>query len=500
MRMFGILLVFAAMAAAGYWFTRPVETPLTRAQALIHEGKAAAALPLLEQFSEQHPDSAAVFPLLAQGYLSCERLGEGRTALDTALRLKLPADSVVPVVLAYASYYEGKGDFAESERLYESAQGSVPAKDLDAGRARLYVNWAEADSKAGKLEEAASHLEPASKLAPRLAEPLKSLIPHRLAESYRELSAIAETRKKNDKEAVELLQKSLLAADEPATRMALANIYSRQGKIDEAIDCYKKVKDSDPNNLETRHRLVDLLVQKKDYAGAQVALLELTDKERSVENYQLLANVDLRLKNSAGAVKALEDARKLRPKDLSLLEELEKVLTDWCAMLAKEGRTQESVSVRGHAERVAEMIALLEKKDENKEEKDENIPQPGAQQDQGQKPAWDPRVPPIALTSSKIWLAKGSLTPEGEIAIKNISGWPVTDLSLTAVFYDNTRRTRNGSIVLPVCSPSSPPFQPGTTRSLYFSCPNTVRADDQLAVIIFWRGRLLKELPVVKQR
>src|SRR5262249_31005528 len=152
--------------------------------------------------------------------------------------------------------------------------------------------------------------------------------------------------------------------DEPATRMALANIYSRLGKIDSAIECYEKVKENDPNNLESRHRLVDLNLQKKDYARAQAALLELTDKERSVENYQLLASVDQKLDNPAGAVKALEDARKLRPKDVGLLQELEKILLSWEAVLAKQGRMQEAISVRGHAESVAEMIALLGKKEE----------------------------------------------------------------------------------------------------------------------------------------
>lgn len=499
---FGILMVLLAVLAAVYWFTRPVETPLTRAQALIRAGKAAAALPLLEQFSVQHPDNSAVFPWLAQGYLNCERLGEGRTALDTALRLKLSGETVVPVVLDYANFYESKGDFEEAEGLFNSAQAALPAQDLMEGRAKLYLAWADTDSKAGRQEDAVKHLAPALELAPQLSEPLKSMVPHKLAETFRELAAIAETKKKNDKEAIELLKRSLDASDEPVTRMTLANIYSRQGLVDQAIDCYKKVKDGDPNNLESRHRLVDLLLQKKDFVAAQEALLELTDKERSVENYQLLASVDEKLNNQAGAVKALEDARKLRPKDLILLKDLERILLNWGALLAKQGRVQESISARGHAARITEMIALLDKKEEKKEdeEKSEQADMTVAAEGKSPAPKWDPRVPPIALTSSKIWLAKGSLTPEGEIAIKNICGSPVNDLSLTAVFYDNTRKTRNGSITVPVCGPSSPPFQQGTTRSLYFSCPNTVKADHQLAVIIFWRGRLLKELPVVKQR
>ncbi len=482
-------LVLAAIVAA-FLLWRPPETPLGRAQELIRAGKAAAAVPVLERFLSEHPDNAAVFPLLAQGYLSCDRLGEGRTALDTALRLKLPADTIMPVILSYASYYEQKGDFEEAEKLFASAQTAIPDRAMTEGRAKLYVNWAEANTRGGDLEASVQHLEQARRLIPGLGEPLTTVVPHRLAEQYRALAAIAETKKKDDRQALELLKKSLAASDEPVTWMSMANIYSRQGKVDDAIACYRKVKDADPNNLESRHRLVDLLVQEKDYARAQEALLELTDKERSVESYQLLASLDLKLGNSAGAVRALEDARRLRPRELGLLKQLEQVLTDWSAQLSKQGRLQEAVSVKGHAAQVAEVIAMTEKKSNQESDAAANA----------QAPSWNPASPPIALTASRIWLAKGSLTPEGQITVKNISGMPINDLSLTVVFFDNTLHSRNGSITLPVTGPSAPPFAPGTSRALYFSCPNIVQSEDHLAVIIFWRGRLLKELPVVKQQ
>jgi hypothetical protein len=50
-----------------------------------------------------------------------------------------------------------------------------------------------------------------------------------------------------------------------------------------------------------------------------------------------------------------------------------------------------------------------------------------------------------------------------------------------------------------VANGASPPFAPGAERTLYFSCPNIVRDDHQLAVIILWKGKFLKEFPVVKQ-
>ncbi len=500
----GGLLLAVALLVGGYLYLKPSETPLSKAVSLIRAGKAAAALPILEELSRQQPANASLFPWLAQAYLSTERLGEGRTALDTAIRTRQPAETLVPVVLAYAIYYEKKEDFKEAEKILESAQGACPRAALVEGQANLYMNWADAEAKSGRLGDAVARLESAQTLLPEVSESIRTLIPHKLCEYLQQQAAIAELKSKDDAGAIALLEKSLLVSDEPATRMALANIYKRQRKFDAAIDNYRIVSQKDPNNLEARHRLVDLLVQRKDFRSAQEALVELTDRERSVENYQLLASLYLKLRNPAGAVRALEDATNLRPKDVTLLAELERVLIDWSGLLSKQGKTQESMSVKGHADRVAEMLAMLgwkkQEKPDEAEKPDEVAGTEAASAAGGELPPLDPKVPPVALYSARIWLAKGSLTPEGEIRIRNIAGRPVSDLSLTAVFYDNTRRARCGSIVLPVATPTSVPFLANGMRTLYFSCPNIVKPDHQLAVIIFWKGRLLKELPVVKQR
>lgn len=485
---FFVVLSIVLIGFAVHYFTRPAETPFTRAAALIREGKAAAALPMLEELSRQHPENPEVFPWLAQVYLSTDRLAEGRTALDTALRLNVKGPTLSPVVLAYANYYEAKQDFDEAEKLFQSANNACPPKELSTGRGTLYAKWSESDLAHNDLKKAASHLELARQFSAQLQEPLKSSIPHRLSETYRQLAARAESTK-NDKEAIDLLLKSLAVADEPLTRMALAAIYTRTNQLDKAIENYKSVSSADEINLEARHHLIDLLCETKDYQTAQEALLELTDKEKSVENYQLLAAVDLKLENYAGAVRAFEDACDLRPKP-ELLKQLESVLLDWSALLMKQKKFQEAASVKGHAERVAEQLGMLIKEDKNPEDK----------QDKNATHADDPHVPPIALSSSRIWLAKGSLTPEGEIKIRNVAGKPIEDLSLSAVFYDNTLRRQCGSVTLPVATPQSQPFAEGEFRSLYFSCPITVKPEHQLAVIIFWKGRFLKEFPVVKQQ
>lgn len=461
---------------------KPAETPLMQAQSLIRAGKAAAALPILEQLSNKHPENPAVFPWLAQGYLSTDRVAEGRIALDTALKMELPPKDMLPAVLAFATYYARKGDFAEAEKLFQTASTVCPSDSLNGERAQLYYDWGEDCLAKNSLKEAVQRYEEANRLIAFTAEPLRSLIPHRLSEGYKRLAGLAETDAQNDQEAIALLEKSLSVSDEPATRMLLANLYNRCEQPEKAMENYQKVVEEDKNNLEARHQLIDLLIEKGDFEQAQIALVELTDQEKSVENYQQLVAVDLKLKNYAGAVRALEDVCALSHKP-ELLKQLLSVLNDWRAALIKENKLQEAVAVKGHADRVAELLAEMTKAERDKAQA--NL-------------KWGDKVPQIALVSSRTWLAQGSVTPEGEIKIKNISGGPINDLSLSAVFYDNTARHANGTVNLTVVTPSSPPFAADDARTLYFSCPNIVKADHQLAVLLFWKGRFLKEFPIVK--
>jgi tetratricopeptide (TPR) repeat protein len=481
-----IVLIVVMLAVR---FLKPAETPFDKAVTLVRQGKAAAALPVLEQLSTQHPANPAVFPWLAQGYLSTDRIAEGRIALDTALRMGLPASSLTQTIILYANFYQRKGDFEEAEKLLNS----VPPESISEDLARFYIDWSDSEIGQGQLESAVTHLEKANSLLSSVSEPLRALIPHRLSEAYRRLAGVAEINEKNDQKAINLLEKSLKANDEPATRMILANIYSRNEMRDKAIENYRAVAALDKNNLEARHHLIDLSIENADFEGAQKALEELMDKEKSVENFQQLATADLKLKNYAGAVHALEDACELRVKP-ELLKQLFSVLTDWSAMLTKDKKLQEANSVKGHADRVAEQLAQIAK--EEKAEKD-------AEADKlAQAQASKLDQPPIALISSRIWLAAGSVTPEGEIKIKNASGQPVSDLTLKAVFFDNTIKHATGTVNLPVATPSSSPFAESDARTLYFSCPNTVKSnqrDHQLSVRIMWKNRFLKEFPVIKQ-
>lgn len=480
------LLVIAAIAACAFFFIRMPQTPLEKAVALIKANKAAAALPILEDLAQKQPDSSLYLPWLAQCYLSTDRLAEGRTALDTAIKLKISCQTIAPIVLNFSAYYRQKSDFSEAERLLNSTVPLCPSSDFQEERKLIYTEWAEDESKRGDIAQAISHLEMLASMDTEHSEKQS----HTLAELYRQQAAIEETQHGNDNKAIQLLEKSLTVADEPASRMALGNLYSKNGDFGRAAVHLKQVCKSDPNNLEARHKLIDLLTKLNDCQGAQEAAAELADREHSVENYQLLASLNLKMGNHAGAVRALEEASTLAPKDLNVMENLETALTSWAADLIKKGKQDESIAVKNRAERIAESIKILEKElnpdDENPEE---------------QKPETSdllPGNPPISLASSRIWLSKSSVTPEGEIKLKNIGNEPL-EVALTVAFYDKTSKKRSGSVTVSAAG-SSYPMLPGQSRVLYFSSPNTVRPDHQLSVLIYWKGKLIRELPVVKER
>jgi tetratricopeptide (TPR) repeat protein len=483
-----ILVVVLIVAVGAYFICTPKETPLEKAVKMVKENKSALAVPLLEELSKQSPPDFNVYPWLAQAYLDTERFAEGRTALDTAFRVRCRDNYLPLVVESYSDYYQGRNDYEQAERLYSAAMTVVKANLLANGRAQMYMRWADADLAKNDLDSATKHMTQAGEFSESLEEPLKSQVPHRLADCYRRMAAAAELRNEDNTKAIELLEKALSVSDEPATRIALGALYEKEDNADKAIENYQAVCSFDKNNLTIRHRLIDLLLAKKDWNAAQVALTDLVDKEKTFENYELLADLNLRLENYAGAVRCLEEANALKPSP-ALLKQLLTTLNTWSALLAKQNKAGEAMSVKGHAERVEEELAQLlkdEKKDEEKE-----APKPAA---------WSAGSPPVAVMASHNWLSAGSLTPEGEIKIKNISGQAVTELSLTAVFFDHTRRQSNGSVGLPVVTPNSNPFAPGAERTLYFSCPNIVKEGNQLGVMIFWKGKLLREFPVVKQR
>ncbi len=475
------VIVVVVVAAVVFIIVQPKETELSYAVRMIKQNKAAAAVPILERLAIKHPEEPDVHPWLAQGYLATQRYAEARTELDTAIRLRVSPKSLIPMIQAFTNYYQIRGDFQDAEKLYQAAVRIGLKDNVAKERSLFYIAYADHDLQNEKYEDAAKHLQTAHELEAGLDEETKKGIRMRQADCLRRMAALAEVTEKDDDKALKLLEQSLAISDETLTHKAIATIYDRKGNQQEAIKHYQAVAQADPNNLEVWHHLVDLLLARKEYDKAQEALNELSNKERSPENYELLANVCLKLSNYAGAVRGFEEAANLSP-TLPLLEKLKKTLLLWAESLNSEGKTQEAESVRGHADRVSEQISV---KLQEKEAQD-------AAKNKAKLIA-----EPISILFSRNWLAKDSITPEGKLRIRNSSDQPIEDLTLTAVFYDRTARARNGSVDLPVATPSHF-FGPQEEKWLYFSCPSTVKRDHHLTVIIYSKGKLLKEFPVAK--
>ena len=463
------------------------ETPLEHAISLIKANRPAAALSILEEIAQKQPDNSLYLPWLAQCYLNTDRLAEGRTALDTAIKLKLPSSTLSPIVLNFSKYYRQKADYAEAEKLLLTAQSVCPASNFQEERKAIYGEWADDDARKNHVDQAISHLEVLASLE---SGKLTDKLSHSLVDLYRQQAALEETQNGNDNKATQLLEKSLLIADEPASRMALGNLYAKNNDFKNAAVHFAKVCKDDPNNLEARHKLIDYSIKSNDFQGAQIAASELAEREKSVPNFALLATIDLKLTNFAGAVRALEEASTLAPKDLELLTQLEDALSNWSDDLANHGKQEESAAVKTKRDRVSETMKAIEKEQNVVDDKEKEI-----------APLANTLAPgdlPVSLITSRIWLSKGSVTPEGEIKLKNIGTDQVADLALTVAFFDSTLKKRTGSVTVSAAG-ASHPLPPGQSRVVYFSSPNTMRGDHQLSVLIYWKGRLIRELPVVKE-
>ena len=180
----------------------------------------------------------------------------------------------------------------------------------------------------------------------------------------------------------------------------------------------------------------------------------------------------------------------MAPKDLELLTQLEDALSNWSDDLANHGKQEESAAVKTKRDRVSETMKAIEKEQNVVDDKEKEI-----------APLANTLAPgdlPVSLITSRIWLSKGSVTPEGEIKLKNIGTDQVADLALTVAFFDSTLKKRTGSVTVSAAG-ASHPLPPGQSRVVYFSSPNTMRGDHQLSVLIYWKGRLIRELPVVKE-
>ncbi len=479
-----LILTFAIISYFVYKTYYIPKTPFDTALIYLNHGKAALALDIYEQQEKLHPEDSSLLPYLALSYLRCDRLAEARTALDTALKLNLDSAYLTNSVLEFAKYYQNKEDYTEAENLLLGASIDNESKDLDTQKGLLYYNWALNDLGKTNYDLAIKHLNEASQYKSSLANNIRQNINNKLSQCYRNLGLISQGQDNNLNKAIDLYEKSLSYNNDPLTHYNLANLYLQIKNNKKAIENYRIVINADPDNLDARQKLIDLLIQKNDYMSAKENLEKLLEKEKCLDNYLLLAKINQQLNNYPGCVKALEDAISLKPK-LDIYLKLRDVLNNWASTLTQHHNLREANSVKGHALRISEVIVKLTKEEEKKLE--------------AQTAILNSNLPPINIVYSKIWLSKGSLTPEGEIKIQNTSTFDILDLGLQAYFYDNTVKKNYGCITLPIVTSATKKFVKGSYKTLYFSSPNTINPDNKVSVIIFWKNHLLKEFPITKE-
>jgi tetratricopeptide (TPR) repeat protein len=362
-----VILVLAVAALVSYWL-KPPFTKFEQARNLIRAGKAARAVPILEDLQRRNPDDTSFLPWLAKGYLACDRLAEGRAALDKAIKLRVPPEKITNAVLAYSTYYQNNGDFTQAESLLDWAKPYCQIGEIQLAKAKLYLEWASQCESAGRTDEAIEKLEFAHSLIPEIvsnnsiadSQTYATIISNRLSQTLKREAAVFETRRKSNVQAIACLNKSLKITDLPSTRLQLADLYRQNGQRQDAIALLRQVIKNDANNLAAKHALIGLLTETKNLSGAKQALKELMKNEPGAENYQLLAKLESKVGNYSQAATALEEAISLKQGDLNLLKNLESVLIKWADSLAARGNLKECVLVKASAAKVRAKVADIE--------------------------------------------------------------------------------------------------------------------------------------------
>ena len=298
------------------------------ASAELRQGRPASAITLLQDVLWHRPDDPQAHYRLAHAlFLN----SEFRRALEPARR----AVELTEVDAAMRRFYSLLLDIQGNRS--EALQQLKAAQQLSPENASLLFQVAEKEQQAGKLEDALASLRRASELD--LENPLYHSALSQLYEKldHKELATQEAEKARQFTEAFEAYTTALdLAAKgqkgdaadllEPLVQrhpefvtgaLLLANLYSKRGREQLALDLYLKVVQSYPNHVAARQEATWILAQKGDYQGA----LRIMGKfpEEGSTRFLLQAYGQEQAGNYAGALEAFKSAQSDNPLNPDLI-------------------------------------------------------------------------------------------------------------------------------------------------------------------------------------
>ena len=185
-------------------------------------------LEVYQQMMSKDP-SSQVFVYLAEALWEREMYEEAIETCTNGLRLR-PHDLRARVILGLSYFRTGALDSAEAELL--------KAKEMLEINAVIYQNLAELYDKKGDSEQAFHYQKLFETIHPAAAAGMDT--------------AVAEARSES------VPEEALPEDAEMMDTTTLAELYEQQGHVDKAIEVYRKILDTSPENEEIEARLAEL--------------------------------------------------------------------------------------------------------------------------------------------------------------------------------------------------------------------------------------------------
>ena len=328
--------------AIGY-FRKAVDTGnadgrvfLSLAGLLIQEGRAAEALPYVEQYLEIFPQSIEGWYRLGQALRIQDRLAEAKQAWLRALQLDPERKAVL---YALAEVCEKLGQHGEAER-FRREFARLEARDrLNPEHRRTWYDdlaaaregLAAAHLAVAKFLAVRGHLELAQEHYRRAAEVDPRNVPARVA-----LLEFAAENSRWDEALRWLEELSALQPKEVEWWLRKGAVLIQLGRLEEANEAFQKATELAPHKPEGYVGLAQLAIHEgRDLAAARQWARRAVECAPSAANYHLLAIVCERQKDLEAAVAAAKRAVQLEPLQPEYRQTLTRLLAQWQAAVAQ---------------------------------------------------------------------------------------------------------------------------------------------------------------------
>jgi len=272
----------------------PLNDLLDEAQAALDKNNYEAAVPPLQKFIAQKPDVAFAHFQLAYTYTALKRGDDAQAEYEKCISLD-------PKM---AEAYLNLGILLLEKNPAQAASPLRKAVELLPAQSRPRYLLGVAEQQSGDLPGAAESFEGASRLDPK---DLDSLV--HLGEVYLKANRPADAERKF-RAALDLAPKS------PEALQGLALCLEEQKKP-EALDAYRAYLAVEPQDQNTRTRMLRLMVAQGQYDAA-MAELDKVGSSSGLDQLKLRADIEIGRKQYSDAIATLKQALALAPNDAQL--------------------------------------------------------------------------------------------------------------------------------------------------------------------------------------